>query len=202
MNWSGIVAEFGKRTGSRLEKSQAVFLAVITFVWAVSTAVSFFFPFFPARSRSVNAHKKPVIEFVSREPFQHFLSDRQSIDRFLSSRMTEIEYLKFADALKNVTSPVKAVIPPKGISVFRPASGEARLNMGLDVDINCATRRDLTLLSGVGPATADSIINDRLQNGPFADIEDLLRVNGIGPKTLERLSQFLTTDALDKLVLD
>ncbi len=40
-------------------------------------------------------------------------------------------------------------------------------------------------LRGVGPAKARAIVTYREENGPFETVEDLLKVQGIGPKVLE-----------------
>lgn len=55
------------------------------------------------------------------------------------------------------------------------------------VNINTATATELQRLSGVGPAIAGRIIEYRTTRGPFARIDDLTRVSGIGPKTLANL---------------
>ena len=49
------------------------------------------------------------------------------------------------------------------------------------------TASALETLSGVGSATAQAIISDREQNGPFSTIEDLMRVDGIGEKKFAKL---------------
>jgi len=59
---------------------------------------------------------------------------------------------------------------------------------GAVVDLNSADAAALDALPGVGPATAARIISDREANGPFASVEDLGRVSGIGPKKLEQLA--------------
>jgi competence protein ComEA len=53
------------------------------------------------------------------------------------------------------------------------------------VNINNADMETLASLKGVGPAKAAAIIADRDANGPFTSIEDLLRVKGIGERTVE-----------------
>jgi competence protein ComEA len=55
------------------------------------------------------------------------------------------------------------------------------------VDINQATVVDLDRLPGVGPSTARAIVDHRTRNGPFASVDDLLAVRGIGPAKLAEL---------------
>ena len=55
------------------------------------------------------------------------------------------------------------------------------------VDINRASVTELEALPGVGPATAEAIVAHREQNGPFASVDDLLDVRGIGEAKLEQL---------------
>lgn len=55
------------------------------------------------------------------------------------------------------------------------------------VNINTATLEELQTLPRVGPKIAQRILDDRAANGPFTDATDLIRVKGIGPKTLERM---------------
>jgi competence protein ComEA len=52
------------------------------------------------------------------------------------------------------------------------------------VDINSATLADLDALPGVGPSTAQAIIDYRIANGPYVSVDDLLNVRGIGPSKL------------------
>lgn len=67
------------------------------------------------------------------------------------------------------------------------ATAPAKLPAGQKINPNTAARDQLMLLPGVGEATANRIIQAR----PFKKPADLLNVEGIGPKTLERLSPFL-----------
>ncbi|MFZ9706707.1 MAG: ComEA family DNA-binding protein [Ilumatobacteraceae bacterium] len=57
----------------------------------------------------------------------------------------------------------------------------------LIIDLNLATAADLDRLPGVGPSTAKAIIDHRTRNGPFASIDDLLKVKGIGPAKLAEI---------------
>lgn len=59
------------------------------------------------------------------------------------------------------------------------------------IDINKASWIEWSQIEEIGEATARKIIEDRETNGPFRNVSDLLRVKGIGPKTLERMRPFL-----------
>ena len=60
-----------------------------------------------------------------------------------------------------------------------------------EVDINAADWPELMQLPGVGPTLAHRIVQSREAVGPFADNDDLRRVRGIGPKTLDQIRPYL-----------
>ena len=55
------------------------------------------------------------------------------------------------------------------------------------ININQADSTTLQEIPGIGPATADKIIQYRDANGRFQSIEDLKNVSGIGDKTFEKM---------------
>jgi comEA protein len=65
---------------------------------------------------------------------------------------------------------------------------------GAKININQATTDQLQLLPGVGPALSKRIVECRRANGRFERIEDLMQVRGIGPKTFERMRDYLTVE--------
>jgi competence protein ComEA len=60
------------------------------------------------------------------------------------------------------------------------------------VDINKASADELDRLPGIGPTTAQKIVEYRQQHGPYARIEDLMQVAGIGPLTFEDIKDLIT----------
>ena len=63
---------------------------------------------------------------------------------------------------------------------------------GGKININTATVTDLDTLPGIGPALAQRIVEHRQAHGPFARIEDLMKVSGIGDKLFERIKDLIT----------
>jgi len=90
------------------------------------------------------------------------------------------------------TPRVKLPRPRAGINV--PTAGSVVIGSGSGsgsgsavpgiVDLNSASLSDLDSLPGVGPSTAQAIIDYRVANGPYASVDDLLNVRGIGPSKL------------------
>jgi competence protein ComEA len=64
-------------------------------------------------------------------------------------------------------------------------------DIGYQIELNSATWVELTQLLGVGPVTAKRIVSDREEFGPFSSIDDLQRVKGVGPKTVEKNRRWL-----------
>lgn len=64
-------------------------------------------------------------------------------------------------------------------------------DIGYQIDLNTATWVELTQLRDVGAITAQAIVTSREELGPFFSIDDLQRVKGIGPKTVEKNRRWL-----------
>lgn len=93
----------------------------------------------------------------------------------------------------------KIQIPEKGETAGAPGTDTAENSLsasvsapGEKININTADSTALQQISGVGPATAQKIIDYRTQNGPFKRIEDLKNVSGIGEKTFEKMKENIT----------
>lgn len=65
---------------------------------------------------------------------------------------------------------------------------------GNKININTADAETLQQLRGVGPAIASAIVAYREANGPFNTPEDLVKVPGIGERSLERMRDEITVE--------
>jgi competence protein ComEA len=72
------------------------------------------------------------------------------------------------------------------------AAGTPAGDPGALVNLNSAGNAELEELPGVGPVTAQAIVDWRAANGGFRSVDQLLDVDGIGEKTLEDLAPLVT----------
>lgn len=68
---------------------------------------------------------------------------------------------------------------------------QPKLEARFVVDINRADWPELAQLPGIGRTLAQRIVASRDEHGPFVDHDELRRVRGIGPKTLEKMRPYL-----------
>lgn len=73
-----------------------------------------------------------------------------------------------------------------------PAGEEPDAAERLPVDINSATAEELEELMGIGPVLAQAIVDYREANGPFASVDELLEVSGIGEAKLGAIRDDVT----------
>jgi comEA protein len=60
------------------------------------------------------------------------------------------------------------------------------------ININTAGASELQQVPGIGPSTAQKILDTRKSSGVFKSVDDLLAIKGIGPKKLEKMRKYLT----------
>jgi competence protein ComEA len=88
-----------------------------------------------------------------------------------------------------------------GIQIYVPHQGEVGPASGMGnspssspnptINLNAATLEDLDTLPGIGPATAQKILDYRQTHGPFRSVDELRAVSGIGPAKLEQIRPFV-----------
>ncbi len=85
-----------------------------------------------------------------------------------------------------VTPPARE--PPSPLPAQRAPAREQPIL----VDLNTATQQQLERVPGIGPVLAERILRYRAQYGPFRRIEELMLIEGIGPRTFELLKPYVT----------
>ncbi len=89
--------------------------------------------------------------------------------------------------LLNLAAPLadgeQVVVPARGAA----AAAGAAASTAAPLDLNTATAEQLDALPGIGPATAQKIIDYRQAHGPFRSIDELDAVPGIGPARIDQL---------------
>jgi competence protein ComEA len=100
-----------------------------------------------------------------------------------------------AVAMPPTAPPTQSVAPaPAPVPVATPAGPLGRATPDDPVYLNQATLTDLHRLPGVGPKRAEAIITLRSRLGHFRQIEDLLKVKGIGRSSLRKLRPLVRLD--------
>ncbi len=88
---------------------------------------------------------------------------------------------------------MKKIVTALSIILFLVSTAWAMVN------INTAGKQSLDALPGIGPVKAQAIIDYRAEHSEFENVNELLDVNGIGPKTLERIQDEITVDEVSSL---
>src|SRR4029453_14609011 len=90
---------------------------------------------------------------------------------------------------------VQILVPVRAVAPSGPPAGSAgrvtRAPTG-PVSLSSATLEELDQLPGVGPITAQKIVDYRTEHGPFASVDDLDAVPGIGPTPIEQRRDLVT----------
>lgn len=94
-----------------------------------------------------------------------------------------------------LTDGTQVVVPKQGAAgpaATAPAATGSDPSGGSLVNINTASATELEALPGIGEVLAAAIVDYRTDNGPFASVDDLESVSGIGPATLEEIRDQVT----------
>ena len=106
-------------------------------------------------------------------------------------RGVDLSGLNLARVLVDGEQILVGTSPAPGVAASA-ASTAAAGAAGPLVNINTATMEGLETLPGVGPVTAQKILDWRTAHGAFTSVDELLEVDGIGEKTLAQLAPHVT----------
>jgi len=99
--------------------------------------------------------------------------------------------LQGVNLASKLTDGQQVIVPVRasGAVAGGAGAGAAAVAPGQPVSLNNATVDQLDELDGIGPATAQKILDYRKQHGGFGSVDDLKQVSGIGPKRFEALKE-------------
>ena len=80
------------------------------------------------------------------------------------------------------------------IAMVMTFSGPSLAGDAGKINLNKATAVELSQLKGIGMKYAERIVEFRDKNGSFKQVEDLLKIQGIGPKILEKNKDRITVE--------
>ena len=141
-----------------------------------------------APARTLVVHVVGAVE----EPGLYELKEGSRVDDAITRAGGAKE--KAALELVNLAAPVadgqQVIVPNRGEAASAgPAGGSAGAGSAPNgpVHLNSATLEELDALPGIGPVTAQKILDYRTEHGSFSSASDLDAVPGIGPTRLEEL---------------
>ena len=111
----------------------------------------------------------------------------------LAAKVADGQQIVVPERGANGAAPGSAAAPPGAAPAgVAGASGGAPAAPGALVNLNTASLQELESLSGVGPSTAQKIIDYRTANGGFTSIEQLMEVPGIGDAKFAAVKDSIT----------
>ena len=102
---------------------------------------------------------------------------------FSRSQIVTAFMFVFVLALAGATAAPVAAAPP--------AAPKAEASQARPVDINTADGAAFESVPGIGKSLSQRILAFREKNGPFESVDDLLKVQGIGEKSIQKLRPYL-----------
>ena len=97
------------------------------------------------------------------------------------SRNSRIAAAEAVNLAARLSDGQQVVVPARGAAGASGAAGDGPISLGT------ATVEQLDEIEGIGPVTAQKIIEYRQQHGGISSIEELDKISGIGPATMEAL---------------
>jgi comEA protein len=126
------------------------------------------------------------------------IAETDSIFKLLSERRMQEEavimdrYILIAEDNKTTPETLETTVSSAPVSSKRSSKSDTKKRPEPNsISLNGASASELTRIPGIGPKTADAIIQYRSENGPFNELSHIVKVKGIGPKKWEQIRPYL-----------
>jgi competence protein ComEA len=147
----------------------------------------------PASAAPVPVVIVDVAGWVRRPGVYEFAEDDRVIDAIERAggarKGADLAALNLAAPLADGT---QVLVPRSGGSASGATVGATSPDGTSLINVNTASAIELEALPGVGEVLAAAIVQYRTEHGPFATVDDLVDVSGIGPSTLEEIRDHTT----------
>jgi competence protein ComEA len=145
----------------------------------------------PARSTAAATIFVNVVGAV-RRPGLYRLREGSRVANAVSRAggVTPHAQLELVNLAARISDGEQIVVPRRGAGVVAASGGGGAVASG-PVHLNSATLEQLDALPGVGPVTAQKILDYRQAHGAFGSVDELDAVPGIGPARLEQLRELV-----------
>lgn len=162
---------------------------------------------------NINQQNTKIVVYVAGEVVNPGVYEMEQNDR-ITDAIKQAGGLKNEANIKNINL---AVTLEDGMKVYIPSVKEDDLNSSIldgefesndninnnnskntkmlnnsKININIATQAQLELLPGIGPSTANKIVDYRSEHGKFKSIEDIKNVSGIGNSKFDKIKDLIT----------
>ena len=105
-------------------------------------------------------------------------------------RQMSLPAMRMTSGLSDMT--VEPTVPDEVTEQTEPTKEtEPEVQVSFPIDINTASLTELMELPDIGEVLAQRIIDHRMENGPFATIEDIMNVHGISDKRFEKIKDLI-----------
>lgn len=152
-----------------------------------------------------------ILDYRARTPFANVAElvnvsgiGPKTLNKLLPSLLSFGDTLLLADIIGDLAVDSNSGLLTPGLSslVDTPAKPASRKRSGSSstpksqltniVNLNSAGVAELCTLPGIGEVKAKAVIAFRQENGPFRSVDEITKVKGIGPKTLEKIRHRLS----------
>jgi competence protein ComEA len=120
--------------------------------------------------------------------------EEQTLKQLINACGRSADGIESIELSKKIKSGTRIILSDK--IKFESLGAGDRINFFLPMDINRATIEDFMLIPGVGEKTAQSIVCFRDENKGIKDLQNLLKIRGIGEKKLNKILPYLSTDRI------
>jgi competence protein ComEA len=108
-----------------------------------------------------------------------------------ATALADVNRLNLAHRLLDGEQIIVPVLAPTGLPGAQPTPATSGAPVGL-ININVASVAELEALPRVGPSLAQRIVEYRTEHGPFAAVEDVMQVSGIGPSIFAAIKDLIS----------